>query len=65
MYRPHLGTLPIFGRLWEDQRLPEVIRHLAQGRGFQFEVERAVFALALQRLCAPGAIFPVEDGWRR
>ncbi len=49
------GPALIFGRLWEAQRLPEVIRHLAQGRGFQFEVERAVFALALQRLCAPGS----------
>ena len=49
------GPALLFGRLWEDQRLPEVIRHLAQGRGFQFEVERAVFALALQRLCAPGS----------
>lgn len=49
------GPALLFGRLWEDQRLPEVIRHFAQGRGFQFEVERAVFALSLQRLCAPGS----------
>jgi Transposase DDE domain len=49
------GPALLFGRLWEDQRLPEVIRHFSQGRGFQFEVERAVFALSLQRLCAPGS----------
>ena len=49
------GAALLFGRLWEEQKLPEVIRHLAQGREFQFDVERAVFALSLQRLCAPGS----------
>jgi hypothetical protein len=49
------GPVLLFGRLWEEQKLPEVIRHLAQGRRFQFDLERAIFALSLQRLCAPGS----------
>lgn len=56
------GAALLFGRLWEEQKLPEVIRHLAQGREFQFDVERAVFALSLQRLCAPGSDL-AGSGW--
>ena len=49
------GPPLVFGRLWEHQRLPEVVRALAGGRRFGFDMERATFALALQRLCEPGS----------
>jgi DDE family transposase len=49
------GPALVFGRLWETQGLPEVLRARARGRRFEFDVERATFALALQRLCAPGS----------
>ena len=49
------GPALVFGRLWEEQRLPEVVRGLAKERRFHFDVERAVFAMALQRLCCPGS----------
>jgi hypothetical protein len=49
------GPPLVFGRLWERQGLPEVIARLAKGRRFQFDVERCVFAMALQRLMAPGS----------
>ena len=49
------GPALVFGRLWERQGLPELLRKLAQNRKFEFEVERATFAMALQRLCAPGS----------
>ncbi len=49
------GPVLVFGRLWEMQGLPEVLRARARGRRFEFDVERACFALALQRLCAPGS----------
>jgi len=49
------GPPLVFGRLWEQQEIPELIRSLAQGRKFHFPLERAVFALALQRLCEPGS----------
>ena len=49
------GPPLVFGRLWESQGLPEVISSLAVGRRFRFDIEQAVFALSLQRLCEPGS----------
>jgi len=49
------GPALIFGRLWEEQGLPEILRSLSEGRKFGFDVERIAFAMALQRLCAPGS----------
>jgi len=49
------GPALVFERLWERQGVPEVLRGLAKGRRFQFDVERCVFAMALQRLMAPGS----------
>lgn len=56
------GPALVFGRLWERQGLPEVLGKLAQGRKFEFDLERAAFALALQRLCAPGSDLQ-GSGW--
>ena len=41
--------------MWERQGLPDLLRSLARDRKFEFDLERAAFALALQRLCAPGS----------
>jgi hypothetical protein len=49
------GPALVFGRLWQRQSLPEILGRLAAGRRFGFEPERVAFALALQRLCAPGS----------
>jgi hypothetical protein len=49
------GPALVFGRLWEKQGLPNLLAELAQDRRFEFPVERACFALALQRLCCPGS----------
>lgn len=49
------GPALVFGRLWEKQQMGAVIERLAADRRFEFDVERVVFALALQRLCAPGS----------
>jgi hypothetical protein len=49
------GPALVFGRLWERQGLPEILSHRAEGRRFGFAPERVAFALALQRLCAPGS----------
>ena len=49
------GPALVFGRLWERQGLPGLLRTLAQDRQFAFDVERVAFALALQRLTAPGS----------
>ena len=49
------GPALVFGQLWEKQGIGEIIKALAKDRKFEFDVERACFALALQRLCAPGS----------
>jgi len=49
------GPALVFGRLWERQGLPAILERLAHGRRFGFAPERVAFALALQRLCAPGS----------
>ena len=49
------GPALVFGRLWETQKIPQVIEALSADRRFQFDVERAIFAMALQRLCQPGS----------
>jgi Transposase DDE domain len=49
------GTALVFDRLWQRQGLPEILGRLAKGRRFGFDPERVAFALALQRLCAPGS----------
>jgi hypothetical protein len=56
------GPALIFGRLWEEQGLPEIVRRLGEGRKFGFDVERVAFAMTLQRLCAPGSDLQ-GSGW--
>lgn len=58
------GPALVFRRLWEEQGLPALLQRLAQGRRFAFDVERVCFALALQRLCAPGSDLQ-GSGWIR
>ena len=49
------GPALIFEKLWQKQGLPMVIDRLATNRRFRYDIERAVFALAIQRLCQPGS----------
>jgi len=49
------GPALVFDRLWQKQGLPEMIQGISEPRRFQFDIERAIFALALQRLCEPGS----------
>jgi arginine repressor len=56
------GPLLIFGRLWEEQGLPEIFGRLAEGRKFGFDLERVAFAMTLQRLISPGSDLQ-GSGW--
>jgi hypothetical protein len=56
------GPALVFGRLWQEQRLPEILRQLADKRKFGFDPERTSFAMALQRLCCPGSDLQ-GSGW--
>ena len=49
------GPALIFEKLWQKEGLPNVIDRFASHRRYQFNIERAVFALSLQRLCQPGS----------
>jgi hypothetical protein len=49
------GPALVFGRLWERQGVAAMLGRLAAGRRFGFDPERVAFALALQRVCAPGS----------
>lgn len=49
------GPALVFERLWQKQQLPDLIHKLSTERRFQFDIERASFALCLQRLCEPGS----------
>jgi len=55
------GPALVFSRLWERQGLPELLAELAQDRKFEFPVERACFAMALQRLCCPDSDLAGSD----
>ncbi len=58
------GPALVFGRLWQEQGLGEVIRKLAAGHKFGFDPERVAFAMALQRLCVPGTGSDLQgSGW--
>ncbi len=50
-----IGGRLLFGRLWERLGLGEVVKELLDGRGFGFDVERAVFVSVLHRLFVSGS----------
>jgi transposase len=50
-----IGAPLLFGRLWEQTGCRAVIEALLAGRGFEFAVERAVFATVLHRIMASGS----------
>jgi hypothetical protein len=49
------GPALVFGSLWEKQGIGDLIKKLAYNRRFEFDLERACFAMALHRLCSPGS----------
>jgi hypothetical protein len=50
-----IGGPLVFGRLWEQTGCRAVLEELLGGRGFEFNVERAVFATVLHRLFVSGS----------
>src|SRR5215218_4314055 len=50
-----IGAPLLFGRLWEETGCRAVIEDLLGGRGFEFAVERAVFATVLHRIMVSGS----------
>ena len=50
-----IGAPLLFGRLWEETGCRAVLDEMLKGRGFDFSVERAVFATVLHRIMASGS----------
>ena len=50
-----IGAPLLFGRLWEETGCKAVVEGLLASRGFEFPVERAVFATVLHRLMVSGS----------
>src|SRR5215211_6817013 len=50
-----IGGPLLFERLWEQTGCGAVIKDLLAGRGFEFDVERAIFATVLHRLFVSGS----------
>jgi hypothetical protein len=59
-----IGPALVFGRLWAELGIAEVIRSVAGVRKFGFEVERAVFLTVLHRLMDPGSDRAAEK-WKQ
>jgi transposase len=58
-----IGPDLVFGRLWQESGLPEVLRTLLKGRRYGFDVERALYLTVLHRLFASGSDRAAER-WR-
>ena len=50
-----IGPALVFGRLWEQLRVPQVIENLLRGRRFKFPLERTLFLTVLHRLFRSGS----------
>jgi hypothetical protein len=59
-----IGPSLIFERLWKETGIQEAISAVLADRGFEFDVERAVFLTVLHRLMASGSD-RFCDKWRR
>jgi hypothetical protein len=50
-----IGAPLLFGRLWVETGCAAVVKECLARRGFEFDVERAVFVAVLHRLMASGS----------
>jgi transposase len=58
-----IGPDLIFGRLWQENGLPDILHALLKGRRYGFDLERALYLRVLHRLFAPGSDRAAER-WR-
>lgn len=59
-----LGPDLVFGRLWQQVGIQQVLEQMLEGRQFDFPVERAVYLTVLHRLFMSGSDRAAER-WRR
>ena len=58
-----LGPTLLFERLWQQTGCQRVIKHLLNGRRYEFDLERAIFLTVLHRLFDPGSD-RAADKWK-
>jgi transposase len=58
-----IGPDLVFGRLWKECGIPEVLRSILKDRHYEFDVERAIYLTVLHRLFASGSDRAAER-WR-
>jgi transposase len=58
-----IGPAMVFGRLWKETGIGEVLKSLLAGRRYQFDVEAAIFLTVVHRLMDPGSDRAAEK-WR-
>jgi transposase len=58
-----IGPDLVFGRLWKESGIPEVLRSILKERYYEFDVERAIYLTVLHRLFASGSDRAAER-WR-
>lgn len=61
----HIRPALVFGRLWDQLGLPQVIERLLGGRKFEFPMERAIFITVLHRLMVSGSDQSAGRWYRR
>jgi transposase len=59
-----IGPALIFGRLWEELYIPQVIQGLLNGRRFGIALERILFLTVLHRLFASGSDRSCALNWK-
>jgi len=50
-----IGPDMIFGRLWEELGIADIVRKCAEGRHFSFDIERAVYRTVMHRIFESGS----------
>ncbi len=60
-----IGPPLVFGRLWEQLKIKDVLETLLAGRRYEFSVERAIFLTVLHRLMVSGSDRAAEQWCRQ
>ena len=58
-----IGPELVFGRLWKESGIQQVVQSLLEARRYEFDVERAIYLTVLHRLFASGSDRAAER-WR-
>ena len=59
-----IGPALIFGRLWDELQIPQVVERLLAGRRFAIPLERILFLTVLHRLFASGSDRSCALNWK-